>query len=53
MMIPASASQSKPILFTLVQKRPVGVTVKSSPSAEKLEIIEKLLESHTDALIDG
>ena len=44
--------QSRPVLFTMVQKRPVGVTVKSSPSAEKLEMIEKLIEPHAENLIN-
>lgn len=42
-IIPIPANKSKPVLFTTVQKRPFGVAVNRSPSAEKLEIIEKLL----------
>ena len=52
MIVPESTSRSRPVLFTMVQKRPVGVTVKSSPSAEKLEIIEKLLEPFAEDLVD-
>lgn len=52
MAIPESAGRSKPVLFTMVQKRPLGIAVHRSPSAEKLEIIEKLLEPCTDALIN-
>jgi hypothetical protein len=33
-------------------KRPVGVPINRSPSAEKLEIIEKLLEPYTLDVID-
>lgn len=44
MAIPVSSGSSKTILFTPTQKRPVGMSVHRSPSAEKLEIIEKLLE---------
>lgn len=52
MVIPESAGRSRPVLFTMVQKRPLGVTVNRSPSAEKLEVIEKLLEPCTAAVID-
>ncbi|KAH6605911.1 hypothetical protein Trco_005064 [Trichoderma cornu-damae] len=52
MIIPEPASCSRPVLFTEVQKRPVGVKLNRSPSAEKLEIIEKLLEPHGEAVID-
>ncbi|RFU76723.1 n-terminal binuclear zn cluster-containing dna binding domain-containing [Trichoderma arundinaceum] len=52
MIIPEPASCSRPVLFTEVQKRPVGVKLNRSPSAEKLEIIEKLLEPHNEAVID-
>ena len=52
MIIPVPASGSRPVLFTTVQKRPVGITLKSSPSAEKLEIIEKLIEPHKSQIID-
>ncbi|KAK5995232.1 2,2-dialkylglycine decarboxylase [Cladobotryum mycophilum] len=52
MMIPESASRSRPVLFTEVQKRPVGIQAHRSPSAEKLEIIERLLEPHTQHVIN-
>jgi hypothetical protein len=52
MIIPEPASCSRPVLFTEVQKRPFGVKLNRSPSAEKLEIIEKLLEPHNEAVID-
>ncbi|XXH04051.1 hypothetical protein Hte_010462 [Hypoxylon texense] len=43
---------SKQILFTLVQKRPVGLTVSPSPSYTKCQIIEKLLEPWTERLLE-
>ncbi|KAF3068023.1 hypothetical protein CFAM422_008085 [Trichoderma lentiforme] len=52
MIIPEPASCSRPVLFTEVQKRPVGLNLNRSFSAEKLEIIEKLLEPHNEAVID-
>lgn len=52
MIVPEPASCSRPVLFTEVQKRPVGVILNRSPSAEKLEIIEKLLEPHNEAVIN-
>lgn len=52
MIIPEPASCSRPVLFTEVQKRPVGLKLNRSFSAEKLEIIEKLLEPHNEAVID-
>lgn len=52
MIIPEPASRSRPVLFTMVQKRPVGIAVNRSPSAEKLEIIEKMLDPHIPDLID-
>ena len=52
MVVPQSAGRSKPVLFTMVQKRPVGIKLNRSPSAEKLEMIEKLLEPYTATLID-
>lgn len=52
MIIPEPASSSRSVLFTMVQKRPVGLPVNRSPSAEKLAIIEKILEPHIPDLID-
>lgn len=52
MVIPESASRCRPVLFTMVQKRPLGIAVNRSPSAEKLEVIEKLIEPHAEAVID-
>lgn len=52
MILPVPASRSRPVLFTMVQKRPVGLTVNRSPAAEKLETIEKLLEPHLSDVID-
>ncbi|KAK2590865.1 hypothetical protein QQS21_011439 [Conoideocrella luteorostrata] len=52
MVIPESASRSKPILFTLVQKRPLGQVANRSVALEKLDIIEKILEPYTKHIID-
>lgn len=52
MIIPESAGRSQPVLFTMVQKRPVGLAVNRSPSAEKLAIIEKILEPFVDDIIN-
>jgi hypothetical protein len=52
MVFPESASRSRPVLFTRVQKRPVGLVVNKSPSAEKLAIIEKILEPYIDDIIN-
>ena len=52
MVIPIPANRSRPVLFTRVQKRPIGVSVNRSPSAEKLEMIEKLLGPEAPHVID-
>lgn len=52
MVVPVPASRSRPVIFTRVQKRPVGRPGNRSPSAEKLEIIERLLEPHATDVID-
>ncbi|KAI6090616.1 hypothetical protein F4821DRAFT_21167 [Hypoxylon rubiginosum] len=49
---PKRTNGSKQVLFTIVQKRPVGLTINPSPSYTKCEIIEKLLEPWTERLID-
>ncbi|OAQ99555.1 hypothetical protein LLEC1_01327 [Akanthomyces lecanii] len=53
MVAPVSSGRTRPILFTAVQKRPLGIATHPSPSAEKLEIIEKLLEPNLDTIIDA
>lgn len=52
MVIPESAGRSKPVLFTMVQKRPLGLMMHRSPSADKLDIIEKLMEPLGEQVID-
>jgi hypothetical protein len=37
-------SSLSPIVFTKVQKRPVGMVLNSNPALEKLRVIEKLVE---------
>jgi hypothetical protein len=51
-VIPVPAGSSRPMLFTMVQKRPVGVMENPSPSAAKLEIIEKILGPRCGDVID-
>ena len=50
--IPVPASRSRPVLFTMVQKRPVGLSADCSPGAMKLEMIEKLLEPHNEEVMN-
>ncbi|KAJ5576098.1 Transcription factor [Penicillium sp. DV-2018c] len=45
-------SSSSPVIFTKVQKRPLGLLVGSSPAVEKLHTIEKLVEPFGPHLID-
>lgn len=52
MLIPVPANRSRPVLFTMVKKRPIGLPASRSPSAEKVDMIEKLLEPHTSKVID-
>ena len=51
-VVPVPGNRSRPVLFTMVQKRPIGLAVNRSPSADKLEMIEKLLEPHCSDIID-
>ncbi|KAI1767145.1 fungal-specific transcription factor domain-containing protein [Hypoxylon sp. FL1150] len=51
LIYPKRTNGSKQVLFTRVQKRPVGLTVSPSPSYTKCEIIEKLIEPWKDTLI--
>lgn len=43
---------SPPIVFTKVQKRPLGMTVNSNPTLQKLQVIEKLIEPWSLHLVD-
>ncbi|KAI5464804.1 fungal-specific transcription factor domain-containing protein [Mariannaea sp. PMI_226] len=52
LIIAAPGNLSKPVLFTMVQKRPPGLDINRSRSAEKLEIIEKILEPFENDVID-
>lgn len=52
MVIPESAGRTKPVLFNMVQKRPIGLSMHRSPAADKVDIIEKLLEPYTEQVID-
>ncbi|KAH7175648.1 fungal-specific transcription factor domain-containing protein [Dactylonectria macrodidyma] len=52
LVIPVPGNRSQPVLFTMVQKRPLGMAVNRSRSAEKLEMIERLLEPYEGDVID-
>jgi hypothetical protein len=52
LIIPVPGNRSKPVLFTMVQKRPIGLAVNRSLSADKLEMIERLLEPCENDVID-
>jgi hypothetical protein len=52
MVVPVPANRSRPVLFTRVQKRPIGISVHRSPSAEKLDIIENLIGPPAPDIID-
>ncbi|CAG8132629.1 unnamed protein product [Penicillium olsonii] len=45
-------SSSSPVIFTKVQKRPLGLTVNSNPAMKNLETIEKLVEPWGTHLIE-
>ncbi|CAG8221095.1 unnamed protein product [Penicillium salamii] len=45
-------SSSSPVIFTKVQKRPLGLTVNCSPAMKNLETIEKLIEPWGPHLIE-
>jgi hypothetical protein len=49
---PIPASRSRSVLFTRVDKRPFGLVTNRSPAAEKLEIIERILEPFARDLLD-
>ncbi|KAG4278839.1 hypothetical protein FPRO04_06160 [Fusarium proliferatum] len=49
---PAIGNRSRPVLFTAVQKRPVGLDSNLSFAEERLQLIEKILEPFTSDLID-
>lgn len=52
LIIPVPGNRSQPVLFTMVQKRPLGMAANRSSSAEKLEMIERLLEPFEADVID-
>lgn len=48
-----SVANTEPVLFTRVQKRPLGLTTRrTNTAALQLEIIEKLLEPFTGKILD-
>lgn len=52
MVTVAPGNPSRPVLFTMVEKVPLGLAASRSPSAEKVEIIEKILEPFGPDVID-
>lgn len=52
MVRPVPGSRSKPVLFSTVQKRPMGVEVNTNQAREKLNIIERFLAPYAEQLID-
>lgn len=52
MIIPVPGDRSRPVLFTMVQKQPLGLDSSRSPPAEKLQVMEKILEPFTADLLD-
>lgn len=46
------SSSSSPIVFTKVQKRPVGMILNSNPALHKLQIVEKLIEPWASRTVD-
>ena len=49
---PVPGNRSRPVLFTMVQKRPVGLDANQSFPEERLQLIEKILEPFTSDLVD-
>ncbi|KAI0095401.1 fungal-specific transcription factor domain-containing protein [Daldinia grandis] len=49
---PKRTNLSRQVFFTVVQKRPLGLTINTNPSHSKCQVVEKLLEPWTEQLID-
>ncbi|KAG5820491.1 hypothetical protein H9Q74_000484 [Fusarium xylarioides] len=49
---PAIGNRSRPVLFTAVQKRPVGLDSNLTFAEERLQLVEKILEPFTSDLVD-
>ncbi|KAF5021445.1 hypothetical protein F66182_6509 [Fusarium sp. NRRL 66182] len=49
---PVPGNKSRPVLFTMVQKRPVGLDSNRSFPEERLQLIEKMLEPFADDVLD-
>lgn len=52
MVIPVPGNRSRPVLFTMVQKQPLGLDSNRSLPAEKLQVVEKVLEPFMADLLD-
>ncbi|KAF4959507.1 hypothetical protein FSARC_10712 [Fusarium sarcochroum] len=49
---PVPGNRSRPVMFTMVQKRPVGLDSSRSLPEERLQLIEKLLEPFASDVLD-
>ncbi|CAG2013033.1 unnamed protein product [Fusarium graminearum] len=49
---PVPANISRPVLFTMVQKRPVGLDSNGTFPEERLQLIEKILEPFASDVLD-
>lgn len=49
---PRRTNLSRQVFFTVVQKRPLGLTMNANPSHSKCQVVEKLLEPWTQQLIN-
>ncbi|RGP77499.1 transcriptional regulatory [Fusarium longipes] len=49
---PVPGNRSRPVLFTMVQKRPVGLDSNRSFPEERLQLIEKILEPFASDVLD-
>lgn len=52
MVIPVPGNRSRPVLFTMVQKQPLGLDSNRRLPAEKLQVVEKFLEPFMADLLD-
>ncbi|KAL6918073.1 hypothetical protein FSST1_009568 [Fusarium sambucinum] len=49
---PVPGNRSRPVLFTMVQKRPVGLDSNRTFPEERLQLIEKILEPFASGVLD-
>jgi hypothetical protein len=51
MIRPMLGGDSEPVMFTRVQKRPLGMAVDPTPPSLQLQMIQKLVEPWADELV--